>query len=89
MECEVPWFGNATTCELPDAPTIYSGVLGNFKSLFIAKPGRTSLVKHANITEGNPVRVPLRRIPEQLRNTAHQQIQQVLNDAIIRSSQSP
>ncbi|KFD60559.1 hypothetical protein M514_27263 [Trichuris suis] len=89
MECEVPWFGNATKCELPVAPTIYNGLLGNFKSLFVAKPGRTNLAKRAIITEGNPVRVPPRRIPEQFRNTVHQRIEQMLNEGIIRRSQSP
>ncbi|CDW61179.1 Asp protease 2 domain containing protein [Trichuris trichiura] len=68
MEYEVPWFGNATKCELPVAPTIYNGLLGDFKSLFVAKPGRTNLAKLADTTEGNPVRVPPRRIPEQFRN---------------------
>uniref|UniRef100_A0A5S6PZG1 RNA-directed DNA polymerase n=2 Tax=Trichuris muris TaxID=70415 RepID=A0A5S6PZG1_TRIMR len=88
-ECEVPWVGRTATCELPAAPITYNRVLSTFRSLFATRPGRTNLAKHAIITTGNPVRLPPRRIPEQFRDAVQEQIQKMLDEGIIRRSQSP
>uniref|UniRef100_A0A5S6Q567 RNA-directed DNA polymerase n=1 Tax=Trichuris muris TaxID=70415 RepID=A0A5S6Q567_TRIMR len=88
-ECEVPWVGRTATCELPAAPITYNRVLSTFRSLFATRPGRTNLAKHAIITTGNPVRLPPRRIPEQFRDAVQEQIHKMLDEGIIRRSQSP
>eukprot|EP00731_Ephydatia_muelleri_P003232 Em0001g3232a len=63
-----------------------------FRSLFVTEggpTGRTSKVKHAIITNGLPVREPIRRIPHALQETVKLEVKKMLKDGVIRESNSP
>ena len=51
--------------------------------------GRTSVTKHSIQTSGPPVREPLRRIPYFLKDTVSAEIKKMLNQGVIRESNSP
>ncbi|KAL5515358.1 hypothetical protein EMCRGX_G000513 [Ephydatia muelleri] len=62
------------------------------RSLFVTEggpTGRTSMVKHAIITNGLPVREPIRRIPHALQETVKLEVKKMLKDGVIRESNSP
>jgi len=51
--------------------------------------GRTSVVKHAIHTEGQPIRQSVRRQPAVLQNAIDNEVQQMLHNEIIQPSSSP
>ena len=67
-------------------------LIWEFRSLFVTEggpTGRTSKVKHAIITNGLPVREPIRRIPNALQETVKLEVEKMLKDGVIRESNSP
>ena len=67
-------------------------LIWEFRSLFVTEggpTGRTSKVKHAIITNGLPVREPIRRIPHALQETVKLEVKKMLKDGVIRESNSP
>ena len=67
-------------------------LIWEFRSLFVTEggpTGRTSNVKHAIITNGLPVREPIRRIPHALQETVKLEVKKMLKDGVIRESNSP
>ena len=58
-------------------------LIWEFRSLFVTEggpTGRTSNVKHAIITNGLPVREPIRRIPHALQETVKLEVKKMLKD---------
>ncbi|KAL5469541.1 hypothetical protein EMCRGX_G030811 [Ephydatia muelleri] len=67
-------------------------LIWEFRSLFVTEGGPTgwtSNVKHAIITNGLPVREPIRRIPHALQETVKLEVKKMLKDGVIRESNSP
>ena len=67
-------------------------LIWEFRSLFVTEggpTGRTSKVKYAIITNGLPVREPIRRIPHALQETVKLEVKKMLKDGVIRESNSP
>ncbi|KAL5460047.1 hypothetical protein EMCRGX_G033464 [Ephydatia muelleri] len=60
-------------------------LIWEFRSLFVTEggpTGRTSKVKHAIITNGLPVREPIRRIPHALQETVKLEVKKMLKDGV-------
>eukprot|EP00731_Ephydatia_muelleri_P028340 Em0019g1213a len=60
-------------------------LIWEFRSLFVTEggpTGRTSKVKHAIITNGLPVREPIRRIPHALQETVKVEVKKMLKDGV-------
>ena len=67
-------------------------LLMEFSDLFASEDaplGRTSLVKHSIETEGPPIRQPRRRLPVALKDTVNGEVQKMLEQEVIRPSNSP
>jgi hypothetical protein len=67
-------------------------VITSFQDLFTSASdplGRTSLVKHPIITDGPPIRQPVRRLPEALKPVVDNEVKRMLHQGVIRHSQSP
>ena len=67
-------------------------LIGEFRGLFVTEggpTGRTSKVKHTIVTNGPPVREPLRRIPHMLQDTVKAEVEKMLQHGVIRESSSP
>ena len=67
-------------------------LLSEFSDIFapITGPtGCTTAVKHVIPTTGSPIRQPIRRLPEALKATVNTEVQQMLDNNIIRPSASP
>ena len=67
-------------------------LLTNFSHVFAKDPiptGHTSIVKHPIHTTGPPIRQPLRRIPQTLKNVVSTEVQRMLDHEVIRPSSSP
>ena len=90
-ECAIPKFGNLmASFDLPECPRPeLRNVVDEFKALFRTLPGKTDNADHYIPTTGPPVRVPLRRIPEQYRPEVEEQIKSMLQQGIIEESSSP
>ena len=67
-------------------------LIGEFRRPFVTEggpTGRTSKVKHTIVTNGPPVREPLRRIPHMLQDTVKAEVEKMLQHGVIRESSSP
>ena len=67
-------------------------VLHSFRDVFATtgEPlGRTSVVKHKVKTTGSPICQPLRRLPVALKDTFKEEVTKMLNQGVIRHSNSP
>ena len=67
-------------------------VLRSFRDVFATtgEPlGRTSVVKHEVKTTGSSIRQPLRRLPVALKDTVKEEVTKMLNQGVIRHSNSP
>ena len=67
-------------------------LIGEFQGLFVTEggpTGRTSKVKHTIVTNGPPVREPLRRITHMLQDTVKAEVEKMLQHGVIRESSSP
>ena len=91
-DCAVPLFtkAKAPACELPDcAMPSLSSLLQEFQDLFSTTPGTTNLAEHFIPTNGNPVKVPPRRIPANFRDEVEEQLDTMLKMGIIEECSSP
>jgi hypothetical protein len=91
-DCAVPLFTKvkAPACELPDcAMPSLSSLLQEFQDLFSTTPGTTNLAEHFIPTNGNPVKVPPRRIPANFRDEVEEQLDTMLKMGIIEECSSP
>ena len=87
-ECSVPRFSSMV--EFPQCQNSQlAAVMQEFSCLFTTTPGRTDVAYHSIPTTGNPVKVPPRRIPAHYREEVCRQIQEMLDQGIIRESSSP
>ena len=57
--------------------------------MFLLPLGCTSVVKHEVKTTGSPIRQPLRRLPVALKDTVKEEVTKMLNQGVIRHSNSP
>ena len=67
-------------------------LLNNYSDLFVSTDGqlgRTNMVKHHIRTSGEPIRQPMHRLPEALKNTVDSQVQNMLQNDVIQPSHSP
>lgn len=67
-------------------------LLIDFRSLFPSNGsplGQTSVVSHSIPTTGAPIRQPLRRVPEALKNIMASEVDRMLDHNVIRPSTSP
>ena len=67
-------------------------LLNKYSDLFVTAEGqlgRTNMVKHFIRTSGEPIRQPIHRLPEALKNTVDSQVQDMLQNNIIQPSHSP
>ena len=67
-------------------------LLREFKPLFASKGdtlGHTSTVKHGIKTSASPIRQPQRRLPVALKSVVQQEVTKMLNQGVIRPSNSP
>ena len=72
--------------------TQLTNLLNKFASLFTPKGGqvgRTQIVKHAITTEGPPVRQPVRRVPQALKEVIDTEVTKMLEQGIVKPSSSP
>ena len=91
-DCAIPRFGesNAVLYEMPSSALhTLSPLVQEFKDLFRATPGTTTLAQHFIPTSGNPVKIPPRRIPAHYRAEVEEQLQSMLSAGIIVESSSP
>ena len=67
-------------------------LLTQFSDLFATtdRPlGKTGVVKHAVKMSGPPIRQPLRRIPEAMKEVVQQEVQKMLKQGVISPGDSP
>ena len=67
-------------------------LLNKYADLFAPKTGpigRTPTVKHSIPTEGPPIRQPLRRIPETLKSVVDEEVTKMLDQGVVKPSNSP
>ena len=64
-------------------------ILEQYRQLFRTTPGKTSVAEHYTPTEGNPVKIPPRKIPANYRTEVEHQISSMLQQGIIKVSSSP
>ena len=72
-------------CQDPD----FMKVLEKHRQLYQNMPGKTNVAEHFIPTEGNPVKIPPRRIPANYQAEVEHQISSMLQQGIIRVSSSP
>ena len=88
-ECYIPCF-NQEKFELPDYPSQLEQLILEYQDRFSTTPGRTNVTTHQICTEGSrPVRLPPRRMPAHYKNEVEVQIQKMLDQGIIKESNSP
>ena len=89
-DCAVPIFTASTTYEMPNCNDPHlSSLLKEHKDLFRMTPGKTMVTEHYIPTNGNPVKIPPRRIPANYRDEVQCQINTMLEQGIIEPSSSP
>ena len=67
-------------------------LLNEYKDIFVSESGalgKTSLVRHSIVTEGMPIRQPLRRVPVATKGVIQSEVQRMLDRGVIRPSNSP
>ena len=89
-ECAISDYKGSSNFDLPECtnPQL-KHILEGYKEVFCTTPGMTDSTHHYIPTVGNPVRVPLRRVPAHYRSEVNQQIQTMLEEGIIVRSKSP
>ena len=86
----IPLFSQASSVEFPECRVgNLQAVVCEFQQLFETSPGRTDASYHYIPTTGPPVRVPPRRIPIHYRDEVLKQLQSMLDQGIIKQSNSP
>ena len=87
---QAPSFDNLDLPDLsePETSTLLD-LLSEYSDIFAPATGCTTTVKHAIPTMGPPIRQPMRRLPEALKQTVHTEVQKMLEHNIIRHSASP
>ena len=86
----IPVFSEAPAMELPECKrSNLQAVVHEFQQLFKTTPGKTDASYHYIPTTGTPVRVPPRRIPIHYREEVLKQLQSMLDQGIIKQSNSP
>jgi len=86
----IPVWPKVPSVELPECKVVtLQPVIQDFRQLFTTEPGRTTVAYHYIPTTGLPVRVPPRRIPSHYRNEVSNQLQLMLDQGIIKHSNSP
>ena len=89
-ECAVPNYDDSPSLELPECPVpAFHSVVREYQDLFRTTPGVTKEAYHFIPTTGNPVRIPLRRIPTHYRAEVHRLIRIMLEQGVIEESSSP
>ena len=67
-------------------------LLAEFADIFAPRGGcvgRTPTVKHKILTEGPPIRQPVRRLPEVLKSVLNGEVEKMLEQGVVRPSSSP
>ena len=67
-------------------------LVNDYKDNFVSESGelgKTSLVKHSIVTEGPPIRQPLRRVPVATKGVIQTEVQKMLSRGVIQPSNSP
>ena len=68
-------------------------LLTEFADLFTCKGGcvisQTPPVKHTIVTEGPAIRQPIRRLPEALKSVVSDEVEKMLEQGVLRPSNSP
>ena len=90
-ECSVPHFSTKSSIvEFPQCQNSQlAALIQEFSCLFNTTSGRTDVAYHSIPTTGNPVKVPPQRIPAHYREEVCRQIQEMLDQGIIKESSSP
>ena len=89
-DCAVPIFTASPTYEMPACNDPHlSSLMNVHRDLFRTIPGKTMVTEHFIPTNGNPVKVPPRRIPVNYRDEVQRQINTMLEQGIIEPSSSP
>ena len=87
--CAIPLFHAVDAYEIPNCQDPdFMKVLEKHRQLFQNMPGKTNVAEHFIPTEGNPVKIPPRRIPANYRAEVDHQISSMLQLGIIRVSSS-
>ena len=82
---DFPNLSSPERTELVNLLTEFSDIFSPSNGLM----GHTSLIKHSIPTTGPPIRQPVRRVPEALKNTIKTEVDRMLDQNIIRPSTSP
>ena len=86
----IPVFSDPPPVEFPECSVInLQGVVHKFEQLFKTTPGKTDVSYHYIPTTGTPVCVPPRRIPVHYQDEVVNQLQSMLDQGIIKQSNSP
>ena len=86
----IPVSFQASSVELPECKiSKLQSVINKFQGLFKTTPGKTDACYHYIPTTGPPVRVPPRLIPMHYRDEVLNQLQDMLDQGIIKRSNSP
>lgn len=87
LDCAIPLFTNRETYDPPVTSPEFQNMLREFSCVFSTNPGRTSLIEHSIPTNGcHPVRVPPRWIPAHFKIEVERQLNETLQQGIIRPS---
>ena len=87
-----PKFDLSQTDLSPEEKQQLQQVLSTFADLFTTSTGslgRTDAVKHTINTSGPPIRQPVRRLPESVKQVVDGEIQKMLQQGVVRPSSSP
>ena len=91
-DCLIPQFSTSKSVlyELPaNVVPALSPLVHEFKDLFQASPGATTLAQHYIPTSGTPVKIPAWRIPAHYHAQVEEQIHSMRDAGIIVESSSP
>ena len=67
-------------------------LLNEYRDIFVTESGalgKTLLVKHSIVTQGSPIRQPLRRMPVATKGVVQDEVRKMLDRGVIRPSNSP
>ena len=64
-------------------------LITEFSDLFTSPLGCTSVVQHEIVTEGRPIRQPVRRVPAALQEVVETEVRNMLQLGVVRPSHSP